>query len=226
MARADSTCWTLVRNAALGDEASRSTYCRIYGPVIRAYLAARWKVPSAHEDVADGTQEVFLQCFKPGGALGRVDEDREGGFRAFLFGITRNVALTLETGRMRHRRESADTPAGLEAVPSLDSTVSQVFDRAFAEALTREARALLASRAAPGSPAAARLRVLELMYESGLPSRDVAKATGLEVAAVYPLLTKARKEFKAALLEVLASYHPTDSREELERRCIDVFSAL
>jgi RNA polymerase sigma factor (sigma-70 family) len=226
MVRADSTCWTLVRSAASGDEASRATYCRLYGPVIRAYLAARWRLPVDHEEVSDGAQEVFLQCFKPGGALLRADSDREGGFRAFLYGITRNVAGTIEAARARRRRDHGAAGEALEEVPSDETTVSRVFDRAFAQALTREARALLAARATPNSPAAARLRALELMYESGMPSRDIAKETGVDVAAIYPLLTRARKEFKAALLEVLAGYHPDDTKEQLERRCIDVFSAL
>ena len=32
--------------------------------------------------------------------------------------------------------------------------------------------------------------------------------------------------FRAALLEVLASYHPEDTKEELERRCVEIFTAL
>src|SRR6187549_3464929 len=125
MERTDSTCWTLVRSAAAGDPDSQVTYCRLYGPVITAYLAARWRRPQDHQEVVDGVQEVFLQCFKPGGALGRADQDRPGGFRAFLYGITRNVAGTIESARQRYRREGGGD--GLEAVPTDESTVSQVF---------------------------------------------------------------------------------------------------
>jgi len=224
MERSDSTCWTLVRSAAAGDPQSQAAYCRLYGPVIRAYLSARWRRPADHEEVGDGVQEVFLQCFKPGGALGRADETRPGGFRAFLYGVTRNVAGTLEAARVRRRREGGGD--GLEAVPSDDSTVSHVFDRAFAQVLTREARRLLAERAANNPTAATRLRALELMYQKGLPSREIAKELGLDVTAVYPLMTRARKEFRAALLEVIAAYHPEDSREALESRWQEVFSAL
>ncbi len=224
MDRGDSTCWTLVRSAAAGDPESRETFSRLYGPVIRAYLAARWRLTPSDEEVADGAQEVFLQCFKPGGALARAESDRPGGFRAFLYGITRNVAGTLEAARQRRRR--AQDSDELDGVESDDASASRVFDRAFAQALTREARRLLASRADAGGQAALRLRALELMYERGLPSRDIAVELALDVAAVYPLMTRARKEFRAALLEVLAAYHPTDTREELERRCIEIFSAL
>jgi RNA polymerase sigma-70 factor (ECF subfamily) len=224
MERGDSTCWTLVRSAAAGDPQSRATYCSIYGPVIRAYLSARWRRPMDHEEISDGVQEVFLQCFKPGGALLRADAERPGGFRAFLYGITRNVAGTLEAARFRRRREQG--MADLDELEGDESTASRVFDQAFAQALTREARKLLADRARAGTPAATRLRALELMYERGLPSREIAKELGLDVAAVYPLMTRARKEFKAALLEVIAGYHPEATREELERHCVEVFAAL
>lgn len=220
----DSTCWTLVRRAAAGDPESRAAYCRLYTPVIRSYLAARWRLSQEHEEVADGVQEVLMQCFKENGALGRADSERPGGFRAFLYGVTRNVAATLEAARHRRRKEGADEQ--MTSLPHDDATISCVFDRAFAVVLTREARRLLAERARPGTPAAVRLRALELMYEEGRPSREIAKALDLDVASVYPLMTRARKEFKAALIEVIAGYHPSDSRETLERRCAEVFAAL
>jgi RNA polymerase sigma-70 factor (ECF subfamily) len=213
-----------VRSAAAGDLESRAAFCEIYGPVIRAVLAARWKLGEDREEVSDGVQEVFLQCLKPGGALGRADAERPGGFRAFLYGVTRNVAGTLEAARHRRRREHGSE--GCDSVQSDEATMSRIFDRAFAQALTHEARRLLARRAPPGSPAATRLRALELMYERGLPSRQIARELGVDVATVYPLLTRARREFKGALLEVVAGYHPEDAREALERRCSEIFSAL
>jgi RNA polymerase sigma-70 factor (ECF subfamily) len=224
MDRADSTCWTLVRSAAAGDPESRATYCRLYDPVIRAYLAARWRRGRDDEEVSDGVQEVFLQCFKSGGALGRAESDRPGGFRAFLYGVTRNVAGTIEAARVRRRREVGD--AAFEEIGADEPTASRVFDQEFARALTREARTLLLERARSGGAAGIRLQALELMYEHGLPSREIARELGLDVAAVYPLMTRARKEFKAALLEVVASYHPGGSRQEIEERCLEIFSAL
>ena len=40
------------------------------------------------------------------------------------------------------------------------------------------------------------------------------------------MLTKARKEFRAALLAVMTRYHPEDSRDEIEHRCIELLSLL
>lgn len=224
MSRDESTCWTLVRNAAGGDSECRAAFCRLYGPVIRSYLAARLRLPPEHEEVLDGSQEVFMQCLKPNGVLSRAESDRPGGFRAFLYGTAKNVAASLESARHRRRIEAGDDRLG--GMADDEATASRVFDRSFAVVLTREARRLLAERAPPGSAASQRLRALELMYERGLPSRAIAVELELDVASVYPLMTRARKEFKGALIEIIAGYHPGDSREDLERRCREVFSAL
>jgi hypothetical protein len=38
-----STRWTLVRGAADGEAAAREEFARLYEPVVRACLLARWK---------------------------------------------------------------------------------------------------------------------------------------------------------------------------------------
>jgi RNA polymerase sigma-70 factor (ECF subfamily) len=188
--------------------------------VIRAYLAARWNCSQEREDVTDGAQEIFFQCFKPGGALTRVSEDRPGGFRAYLYGVTRNVAGTLDASRARSRHESLPT-----TLTSEDPSLSQVFDRAFAVAITREARDLFRARAMRSESAFQRYRALELTYERGSRAEDVGCELGLPGSAVYALVSRARKEFRAILLQVVASYHPEDSRSEIEKRCVDLFAA-
>ena len=40
---AGSTCWTVIQGAAAGSAADRQDFARRYTPVIRAYLAARWR---------------------------------------------------------------------------------------------------------------------------------------------------------------------------------------
>lgn len=211
-----------MRDAAAGDAESREEFSRLYDPIVRSYLAARWRRSLEDEDVSDGVQEVLLQCFKEGGALGRVLDDRPGGFRAYLYGVARNVAATLEAARAR-RPVNDD---GLDAVPSDEATLSRAFDRAFARALTREARRIMESRADRGENARHRARALALMYEEGLPAREVAARMGVDVAAVYIHLSRGRKEFREALVEALARHHPGESEAELERRCVEIFAAL
>ena len=88
----DSTRWTVIRRAAEGVPQARSEFASRYGPVIRAYLGARWRGTTFFHDVDDAAQQVFLDCFKENGALGRVDPERGTGFRPFLYGVVRNVA--------------------------------------------------------------------------------------------------------------------------------------
>ena len=90
---ADSTCWTLIRGAAEGREEDREAFARQYLPVVRSYLRVRWQGTPLREEIEDAVQDVFVECFKDNGALGRVDPSRSNGFRAFLHGVVRNVAL-------------------------------------------------------------------------------------------------------------------------------------
>ena len=45
----------------------------------------------------DAVQEVFVECFRRGGALEAVGAGRVPGFRAFLYGVIRNVARRFES---------------------------------------------------------------------------------------------------------------------------------
>ena len=220
MERGQTTRWSLVRGAAQGDRESREAFTRLYGPVIRGHLESRLRGRATAEDLHDAVQEVFLQCFKPDNSLLRADPSWPGGFRAFLYGITRNVAHSLAERRRRHQADD------LPEMEHTDASLSGQFDREYARALTKEARFLLAARATDGGPAAERLRALTLRYEEGLPTREIARILGQDVTVVYPLMTRARREFRGALLEVLASYHPKDTREALEQRCLEIFAAL
>ena len=85
------TCWTLIRDAARGQETAQADFARRYQPVVRAYLAARWRGTLRLSELDDATQEVFVDCFRDGGLLGRADPASEGGFRAFLFGAVRRL---------------------------------------------------------------------------------------------------------------------------------------
>lgn len=102
---AHSTCWTMISSAARGDAEQRTAFVRRYGAAIRAYLAARWRGTPLAQEVEDAVQVVFLECIKDGGVLSRADGERSGGFRAYLYGAARNVALRFESQAARHSRE-------------------------------------------------------------------------------------------------------------------------
>ena len=146
MTASDSTRWSLIAGAAEGRESDRAEFARHYAPVIRSYLRARWRHFPLAADVDDAAQEVFLDCFKDGGALTRADPERS--FRAFLYGVTRNVARRMEE-RWAGKREREHVAGGelLEDLAAREEPLSQVFDRAWALGMMAQAAELQGERA-------------------------------------------------------------------------------
>ena len=199
MERHESTCWTVIRNAADGDRDARGLFARRYEPVVRAYLKARWRGSERLENVDDAAQEVFIQCFRTGGVLDRADRSRPGGFRAFLYGVIRVVALRIEAApaRAKDRPPAADFDLG--QVPDDETRISVAFDRAWARALLKEAaerQATVAQQA--GAAAMRRVELLRLRFHDGLPVRDIARRWGCDADAVHREYARARQEFKSA----------------------------
>ena len=200
----DSTRWTVIHRAAEGNEGARAEFVRRYTDVIRAYLGARWRqTPLAHE-IDDAAQLVFLDCFKEDGALTRLDREKGPGFRAFLYGVVRNVARNLERKRGRRRERQPGSDIDLEVLASKDESLAKVFDRAWAATLLRDAAALQLERAREGGPEAIRRhRLLELRYGDGLPIREIAARWGVEADLLHRAYPRARDEFRRALLDVV-----------------------
>jgi RNA polymerase sigma-70 factor (ECF subfamily) len=226
MDRSDSTCWSVIRGAAAGAAADREDFVRRYDHVIRTYLAARWQDSSYRQEVDDAVQEVFLECFRQGGILGRADPDLAGGFRAFLYGVARNIALRVEARLTRNRRTQLPDGLNLESLTADDASLSKVFDRAWAAGILVEAGQIQADQAKQKGPAAVRrVDLLRLRFQEGLPIRDIARRWGVEPSAVHREYAKARQEFKAALLQVL-TFHCPGSQEHLEQQCADLLAIL
>jgi RNA polymerase sigma-70 factor (ECF subfamily) len=220
------TSWSVILGAATGAPLEREAFAQRYAPVIRAYLAARWRVPPDHADVADATNEAFVECFKEGGALQRVDPTCAGGFRAFLYGVVRNVALMAERKHARRRDAPGPIESDLDALAARGESLSRVFDRAWAESVVLEARTRIAERSRRSPAATQRFLVLTMRFEQNLPPRDIAAALQVPVERVYEWLRQARTEFRTALIEVMARCHPGCSEAEVERLCVELLSSL
>jgi RNA polymerase sigma-70 factor (ECF subfamily) len=216
----------MILGAAAKQPADQERFAVMYTPLVKAYLAARWRLPLEHEEVGDATQEVMLQCFRERGALETLDPGRANGFRAFLYGVVRNVAAMTERKRSRVREAQA-AHSGVFEQPDDDPSLSRVFDRAWAEVVVHEARALLQKRALMrGGSAALRARALEMRFSGGLPPRDIAPQLGIDVKQVYRMLEDGQVEFQEALLDVMAAQVPSGSRAELERKCAELLLLL
>jgi RNA polymerase sigma factor (sigma-70 family) len=224
MSTQESTCWTVIAAAAAGCAAQRTAFAQRYQPVIRSYLAARWRNTPYCQDLEDAVQEVFVVCFQRDGLLARAERDRPGGFRAFLYGVVRNVARRLEAQRGRSRQAAGDVD--LDRVPAEEESQARLFDRAWARSLLREAAQRQEDHArCAGAAALRRVELLRLRFHDGLPIRAIAARWQIEAATLHHEYAKARQEFKAALAEVVGFHHP-GSAAEIERQCANLLSLL
>jgi len=215
----------MIRGAAAGSGPDRAEFARRYASVIRAYLGARWRGGPLLDEIDDAAQEVFVQCFRPAGALEGVDPECRGGFRAYLLGVVRNVARGVER-EWRARRAHAKAPAAdLDAVAARDAPLEDVFDRAWAAAILRQA-AERQARAARGDEAAERrVELLRLRFREDLPIREIAKLWKTDAERLHRSYRTARSEFLDALTEVVGELHG-GSAAEVEAECVRLLDHL
>ena len=223
---ADVTCWTLIESAADGDRAARDAFVERYLPVVRAYLGARWRDRISGSELEDAVQEVFVECLKDEGVLVKNRVRRGAGFRAYLFGAVRNVALRAEEARAR-KIDAPKTDAFVaDALPTGDETSSRVFDRAWAAAIVREAaETQLREARIEGPGALRRVELLRLVFQEERGIADIARDWDVPAESLHREYAKARSEFAAALKGVVA-FHVTESDAAVERECRDLMALL
>lgn len=220
---ADPTRWTLIEAVRRAEPSARELFAQRYLPVVRAYLESRWRSSRLRSEAEDAAQEVFARCFEQQGPMSRLKTDQPGGFRAYLYGLSRNVAREFERRGKRPDSVELDELAEQER----EKAPSQVFDKAFATQVMREARECFAARSrAEGGAAAQRLALLELRFDQGLPIRDIAKKWGADAARLHHDFARARKEFKQTLLEVVAEQQSNANPEQVERTARELVEML
>lgn len=208
--------------AVAGSREARARFAERYEPLIRAYLVARWKYPPLLYEIDDAVQEVFIECLRAGGILEKAEPNRPGGFRAFLYGLVRNVARRVEA----RRRPANSAEIEPEVIPSDEETFSRVFDRAWAKSVMREAaQRQKVAAGVLGEAAQKRVELLRLRFQEDLPIRDIAERWNADPVHLHREYAKARDEFRAALKEVLASFHGVGG-EALERECTELLGLL
>ncbi len=211
----ETTCWTVIRGAAAGRNGDRDAFVCRYEPVIRCYLGARWRLHGLADDIDDAVQEVFVDCFREGGALGRADPDRGPGFRAFLYGVVRNVARRFEHDRARADRQP---PSGFDP-PADEPSLSAEFDRAWARSIMKLAAERYAADARErGSECVRRVEILRLRFGRNLPIREIAHQWDMDAARVHHEYARARREFRESLVEVIGE-HQSGPPGAIAREC-------
>ena len=196
-----------MRAASQGDQAARSAFARGYASPIRAYLTHRWRGLAATRDLEDAIQDVFVECYKPGGVIETADPGR-GDFRALLYGVVRNVARRYEERFTQEQRREPGEIVDLDALPEVSDGLSRVFDRAWAQALLREAvQCHEASAMAGDADARRRFAILRMRHDGALPVREIASALGEpDVEKVHNEYRRARRDFAVHLRTVVAAH--------------------
>jgi len=218
----ETTCWTVIRGAAAGRPHDRDAFARRYERVIRSYLHARWNGSPLLGETDDAVQEVFVDCFREGGALERVDPALGRGFRAFLYGVVRNVARRIEHARARADQQP---PSGFDP-PDREPSLSAVFERAWARSIMRLAAERYAANAAGVGPdCLRRVDLLRLRFGLDLPIREIARQWNEDAAHLHHEYARARTEFRAALIAVVGEHQP-GTPGEIERECERLIGSL
>ncbi|MHC4077217.1 MAG: sigma-70 family RNA polymerase sigma factor [Planctomycetota bacterium] len=222
----DSTCWDVIVKAAGGDDVQREEFVRRYTPIVVEYLGARWQGTPLMAEVGDAAHEVFVECFRQSGVLERADPSRPGGFRAFFFGVIRNVSRRVEDARGRNRELQQSTGYDPdEREIALETSASRVLDRAWARTILNQAGARYREAAgAEGEEALRRVELLRLRFEEGLPIREIASRWNMDPELLHQQYRRARREFRRHL-EAELDFHGA-SEADKDRQWQEFISLL
>ncbi len=217
---AGETCWTLIHSAANGSASAINQFAVRYEPVLRKSLRYRWTGPRRMRMIDDAIQEIFIECIRPGGVLAKAQSECPGGFRAFLYGVTRNVMLRFESRPDWHSISDQDPAAD-------ESSLGDVFDREFARAVMKEASLLQLRMADLQGPAALRrVELLRARFHDNLSIREIAKRWSVEPAWLHHEYARAREEFREALLKIIGTQQPLATDAENEVTCRQLLELL
>lgn len=215
------TSWTMIDGAARGDGAARSLFASRFESVIVSYLRTRWKGTPMLAQVDDAVQEVFVDCFRSGGALDKADASR-GSFRAFLSGVVRNVALRFESGRGR----GGTVPLPSSMIEADDKTPSAAFDASWAQAIMAETAQRMAQRGRErGGRIARRVELLRLRFHERKPIREIADEWDVPARELHKDYELARDEFRRTLREVVENHYCCPP-EEIAGECQSLIDLL
>ena len=188
-------------------------------------LDARWRGTPLFGEIGDAQADVFLESFRSGGVLEQADPARSGGFRAFFYGVMRNVARRFEDARIRDREHQPSTSFDPDSRRLAETSLSRILDRAWARAVLDEAGMRhRQSAASQGEAALRRVELLRLRFEDELPIREIAKRFHMEADKVHQEYRRARREFRRCVEAELL--FQGGSEDDLEEQWEELLSLL
>lgn len=168
--------------AQRGDRAAFRVLFERHVTAVRRFLADLLRDRTL---AADATQETFAR------AHAQLDKVTDGaGFRAWLFGIARNVAFELHRSRQHEAWDEDDDSAVPDAVIPSPDPEEVLLDRELAGHFER----------ALGSLSGPRRAALLLRLDHGLAYEEIATAMGWSLPTVKNEIHRARLKLRTLLL--------------------------
>jgi RNA polymerase sigma-70 factor (ECF subfamily) len=152
-------------------------FLQLYSPLVYGFVRNRGLQDA---DAADLLQEVLRSV---SGSIGRLDYDKQkGGFRAWLFTITRNRLSTYLSGRRATATAGVDSKVQqlLEAEPDRSGSLEEEWEREFQRQLASKAMQAIEPEFEDRTWQAFWLSAVD-----GVSAADVSKTLGMSTGAIY-----------------------------------------
>ena len=172
-------------------------FVKLYSPLVYGFVRNRGLQDA---DAADLLQDVLRSV---AGALDRLKYDKQkGGFRAWLFTITRNKLATFLTSRRSHNQASGDSGQHelLSAHPDQSSSLEGEWEREFQRQLAARAMETIQSEFEE--------KTWQAFWQTavdGLSAAEVSRRIGLSSGAIYVaksrVLARLKSEVERLMLE-------------------------
>ncbi len=173
------------------DHGAWTEFVRDYGPMIYRFARSRGLQDA---DAADIVQDVLRRV---GSAIGRLEYEREkGGFRAWLFTITRNRLYTHFEKRQRQGATSNDTAQYelLSQTPDRRNELDDAWEKEYMRQVAARAMKVVESEVEPNT-----WRAFQLTAVEGQSPASVAKELGMSTGAIYVAKSRVIARLRAVI---------------------------
>jgi RNA polymerase sigma-70 factor (ECF subfamily) len=181
----------LLRLRDANDHDAWNEFLRDYGPMLYRFVRSRGLQDA---DAADIVQDVFRRV---GAAIGRLEYDKEkGGFRAWLFKITRNRLYTYFEKRNRSGPTGNDT-AQLELLAQAAdhrNELSEQWELEHLRSLASTAMQIVEKNSDPKTWSAFRITAVD-----GRSAAEAAKALRMSTGAIYVAKSRVTAKLRAEI---------------------------
>lgn len=171
-------------------------FLQLYSPLIYGFVRNRGLQDA---DAADLLQEVLRSVL---GAIGRLEYDpQKGGFRAWLFTITRNRLATWLSRRRDVMPAGADSGLQelLESHPDRSGLMEEEWEREFQRQLTSRAMQLIEQDFEPRI-----WKAFWLCAVDGLPTAEVSAMLQMSAGAIYVAKSRVLARLKTEIQRLQA----------------------